>query len=178
VSGVMQLYYTSFTVRGAVDGAAAVRGIRPTSVASPGVRGRVIERRSNEQGRIDVTDDVSFEGDPPSIDFTSKSIGFAVRVRNKSLSYIPGPFTLVLNKVESDFTGLTVANADNALGGQGAAWTLHTRREGLGPGDQSQKVEIRWRFDGRVPEPKNLLSQFVVHFKLLSEPTASARKGM
>jgi hypothetical protein len=80
------------------------------------------------------------------------------------------PLNLTIDKIETDFNGLTVENADNGASGPGASWRLVAKGTSLRPGESSEPREIKWKFDGKVPEPKNLLSQFIVSFKVLSEP--------
>lgn len=150
VSGVMQLWYTSFTVQ---------KG------------GQVVGVR-----RVNRTQDMSFESSTPVIDFASKSVSFTVSVKNNSFSYIAAPLTLVIDRIESDFGGLIVTNADNSVKGEGAAWKLLANRKGLAPGEQSEKVLIWWQFDGQVPELKTPLNQFTVHFKVFSEPSNRQQK--
>jgi hypothetical protein len=146
VNGVMQLWYTSFTI----DLGGQAVGVT----------------------RVDRTKDVSFESSAAVIDFASKSVRFTVSVKNKSLSFIDAPLVLVLDRIQSDFGGLTVANADNGVAGEGAAWKLLGKRRGLEPGEQSESHVIQFQFDGKVPELKNLLSTFIMHFKVFHEPNA------
>jgi hypothetical protein len=161
----MQLWYTSFTVQG------ASRSLDKPAKALLEVDSTAIDSKWNVNGDrgTEVTQDVSFEAHAPIVDFTSKSVTFTVSVKNKSFSYLTDPLILVLDKIESDFGALTAANADNGLKGEGASWTLFTNRRGLAPGAQSESRVIQWHFDGRVPEPMHLLSQFVAHFKVFSK---------
>ena len=153
VAGVMQLWYTSFEVPGRVVGGG--KAAESTALGS-------------DAGLpSDLTKLVSFEVSRPSIDFQSKTITVAVAIRNKSPRTLPAAVTLTIDKIETDFKGLAVQNADNGLFGPGASWRLVGQRTSLDPGESSETREIKWRFDGTVPEPKNLLSQFIVSFKVL-----------
>ena len=53
---------------------------------------------------------------------------------------------------------LSVANSDNGLRGEGAAWKLMANRRELAAGELSEDRVIRWQFDGLVPEPKQLVN--------------------
>ncbi len=152
-SGVMQLWYTSFAVYGGTQ-AAGVRRVTETS--------KTIET-------TDRTKDVRMEVSAPLIDFASKTLGVTVGLKNQSSTYIPAPLTVVLESIESDFAGMTVANADNGLKQEGAVWKFLLNGKGLAPGEESEKRDIRWQFDGKVPsEFKDPLSPIHANFRIIS----------
>jgi hypothetical protein len=136
-SGVMQLWYTSFTVQ-------------------PGTQ-KVAVRR------VDRTKEVSIEVSDPVLDFDAKSLGFTVRLKNQTSAAIPGPLTLVLDQVDSDFGGRNVTNADNGLTGKGSEWRFVVKGQ-LAPGAVSEPHSLQWHFDGRVPEALTRLDAFSARF--------------
>jgi hypothetical protein len=140
-SGVMQLWYTSFTVQ--------------PGTQKIGVR------------RVDRTKEVSIEASAPVLNFDSKSLEFTVSLKNQTSTTISGPLTLVLSNIESYFGGITVSNADNDLTGKGAAWTFVPNGQ-LAPGAVSEPRRIQWHFDGQVPEPTKL-NAFRANFRVLTE---------
>ena len=165
-SGVMQLWYTTFTVQGNLRGTDVTRRLGRGEEFC----GQTTAPGSNSPETADarnVTQYVDFEVSAPVVDFDTKSVSVNVQVKNKSLCHIAGPLTLVLDKIETDFGGLAIANADNHLRDKGAAWKLVADPKGLAPGEETKQQFIRWQFDGQVPEPKHVLNQFVVHFKML-----------
>jgi len=164
VNGVMQLWYTTFTIEGNVHRTKEQQAHRDECTFPPPAPDNRVRQPS------DMTKDVSFEASAARVDFAPKSVSITVAVKNRSMCSVAAPLTLVLDKIETDFEGLRVSNADNGLTNDGAAWKLLENRQELAPGEQSEPHVIRWQFDGQVPEPKHLLSQFVVHFKVLSEP--------
>jgi hypothetical protein len=150
-SGVMQLWYTDFEVQ---------------------LGGQAVGAR-----RVDRTKDITVEVDAPVIDFASKSISFIVRLKNRTSANIRGPLTLVLDKIDAGLQGVTAANADNGLAGQGASWKfLLNGRTNLAPNDVSETRQIRWTFDGQIPgEPR--LDPFRVNFRIYSEPAGVPKQG-
>ena len=140
-SGVMQLWYTSFTVQ--------------PGTQKIGVR------------RVDRTKEVSIEVSAPVLDFDSKSLEFTVSLKNQTSTTISGPLTLVLSNIESYFGGITVSNADNGLTGKGAEWRFVANGQ-LAPGAVSEPHSIKWHFDGQVPEPTKL-DAFRANFRVLTD---------
>jgi hypothetical protein len=141
-TGVMQLWYTSFTV-------------------DPGTQKVGVRRR-------DITKEVLIEVEARALDFDQNSLTFTVRLKNQTSAAINGPFILVLNSVESDFQGLAVSNADNGLTGKGAEWQFVVPG-GLAPGAVSESHTVKWRFNGQVPEPLSRLGTFQANFRVLTE---------
>jgi hypothetical protein len=141
-SGVMQLWHTRFTV----DPASARVGVR----------------------RVDRSKDLSVEVSAPVLDFDGMSIGFTVRLKNRSPAPIAGPFTLVLSRLDADFVGLAATNADNGIAGLGAAWTIAPGGP-LASGDTTEPRNLRWRFDGHIPGPQTGLDPFRAVFRVLAE---------
>ena len=139
-SGVMQLWYTSFTV----------------------------QPRSQKVGarRVDRSKDVSVEVSAPALDFDSKTLGFTVRLKNQTSATISGPLTLVLANVASDFRQMTVSDADNGLTGIGAEWRFVMDQ--LAPGGVSEPHSIQWHFDGQVPELTKL-NTLRANFRVFTE---------
>ena len=168
-SGVMQLWYTSFTVPGVTQKAGA-RRVESTNESSSQVNSAVTDSGSKAYGasRADRTKEVSLEVSAPVLDFDSKSLEFTVRLKNQTSKTISGPLTLVLGDVESDFAGMTVSNAENGLTGKGAEWRFAVNGQ-LAPGALSEAHRIRWHFDGQVPEALTKLDAFRVNFRVFSE---------
>jgi hypothetical protein len=140
-SGVMQLWYTSFTVQ--------------PGTQQVGVR------------RVDRSADVSVEVSSAVLDFDAKSLWFTVSLKNQTSMTIRGPLGVVLSGIESDFGGMTVSNADNGLTGRGAEWMFVASGQ-LAPGAVSEPRTIRWHFDGQVPSLTKL-DTLRANFRVLAE---------
>jgi hypothetical protein len=161
-SGVMQLWYTSLTVK---------PGTQKIDVRLVDKADGTKEVSNVSAGPIDKTDrsdEVSVEVSAPVVDFDSKSLGFTVSLKNQTAKTISGPLTLIQDDVESNFGGITVANADNALKGKGAAWKFLVNSQ-LAPGALSEKRIILWHFDGQVPKSFPRPRAFRATFRILTE---------
>jgi hypothetical protein len=160
-SGVMQLWYTSFTVQPGTQtvGARKVDRVDGTNQQSMVSIGPV--------DKTDRTKEVSVEVSAPLVDFDSKSLGFTVSLKNRTSMEIYGPLTIVLDEIESDFGGITVANADNGLKGKGAEWRFLVGQ--LTPGALSNSRIIQWHFDGQLPKHMNRPRAFRATFRVFTE---------
>jgi hypothetical protein len=150
-SGVMQLWYSDFTVQ---------------------LNGQTVGVR-----RVDRTKDITVEVDSPVIDFSAKSISFTVRLKNHSSTPIAAPLSLVVDNIDSGIQGVTATNADNGLTGKGATWTFLLKgRTNLAPNDASETRQLLWSFDGQMPaEPR--LDPFRATFRIFGEPVKTPKRS-
>jgi hypothetical protein len=159
-SGVMQLWYTSFTVRTGAQKLGGVRHVKEASLDRDGDTKKVAPER------VERTKEISVEVSAPELDFYSKTLGFTIRLKNQTSAKISGPLILALENVESDFAGLTLSNADNGLTGKGAEWKFMASGQ-LDPGAVSEPRTIRWHFDGKIPELTKI-TPFRANFRVFS----------
>jgi hypothetical protein len=125
-SGVMQLKWNRFTV----DPSAI-----PTGVG---------------EEREDLSTQLTLEVSEPAIDFENQAVTIDIRLVNPLPHSVEGPFTVVVETMQSAMEELTVGNADNGLAGKGAAWDFEV--PALGPGGESEVRTFRFDFSGGVPE--------------------------
>jgi hypothetical protein len=167
-SGVMQLWYTSFTVQGEVQTAGARHGEQNRESSSPTSAGtRDSESKAGGAGRTDRTSEVSLQVSAPVLDFDGKTFGFTVSLKNQTSTVIAGPLIVVLGDFESDFGGVTAANSDNGQTGKGAEWRFVVNGQ-LAPGGVSEARSIEWHFDGKVPVLTKL-DAFLANFRIFTE---------
>jgi len=141
-SGVMQMWHTVFRVEAQP---------RPASGAPP---------------HADYSRELKLEASQPVLDFEARTLSFTARIENPLPVAVPGPFTVVLDDLQSALKGVRVANADNGLAGKGAAWTFALGgRTQLGPREMSEVKTLRFTFDGGVPD--NPGAPLRAHFLIL-----------
>ena len=162
-SGVMQLWYTNFAVQ---PGTQTVNSVRATD--QTGARKEAAKVSVPPTDKSDLTKEISVEVSAPVVDFNSRLIGFTVSLKNKTSTVISGPLTIVLDEVESEFAGITVANSDNGLQGKGAAWKFLAKGQ-LAPGALSEARIVQWHFDGQVPKQYVRPRAFRATFRVLTD---------
>jgi hypothetical protein len=115
--------------------------------------------------RKDLSRDLVLDVSAPSVDFGEHALTLRVRLENPLPVAVQGPFTVVLEDVESFLKDLKVVNAVNSMPAKGAAWNFGNRKE-LEPKQKSDEKEFRWEFSGGPPaEP--LYDLFRAHFRIL-----------
>lgn len=146
-SGVMQLW----SKRLALESAAAIQ----SPFGSP---------------RKDLSSDLALEVSEPSIDFTTHRVSVRARLLNPFAATIQGPFTVVLDQIESSLNHVHAINCDSGLLRRGAAWNFTVRgKTSLEPQEKSDERILRWEFAGGPPdEPSGFL--FRAHFIILGQP--------
>ena len=146
-SGVMQLWFKSFTVHGI------------PVVKSP--------------SRQDLSAELTLEASEPILEYATHTISIKVRLLNSSAVVVSVPLTVSLDAVKSYLQDLRAINADNGLHGKGASWNFTVgAKKSLGPQQQSEERMLRWGFSGDLPEqPWGGLfdAQFVILGKPLSQ---------
>jgi hypothetical protein len=162
-SGVMQLWYTNFAVQPGTQKINSGRAANQTDGNKEAAKVTVPPTDTS-----DLTKEISVEVSAPVVDFNSRVIGFTVSLKNKTSTTISGPLTVVLDEMESQFAGVTVANSDNGLPGKGAAWKFLPHGQ-LAPGTLSEARIVRWRFDGQLPKEYVRPRAFRATFRVLTD---------
>lgn len=128
---------------------------------------------ANSESRKDLSSDLTLEVGAPDVNFETHTVSVKVRLENKLPTTFEGPFTVVLDDIDSALQGMRVVNSDNKMAQKGAAWNFDGARS-LAPKEESDEREFRWEFTGGPPdEPKDVL---YAHFKILG-PAAPKTGG-
>jgi hypothetical protein len=148
-SGVMQPWHTAFHVD---------PGARITTTAA----------------RTDHSRELKLDVSTPTIDFSTHTIAFDVRIENPLPSPVAGPLTVVLDDLQSALTDVRAANAENGRAGKGAEWTFVMPGDGaLAPGAKSAARMFRFSFTGGVPDKPG--EPLRAHFLILGRDTAAPK---
>ncbi len=144
-SGTMELWYKEFSVD---------KNALPRSAAS--------------HSREDLSRQLTLDISQPQIDFTAHTLSVRVQLVNPLPVTVTGPFTVVLNDVQSSLKDLRVVNAGNGLPGKGAFWNFRVSGgETLQPKQKSEVEEFRWQFSGGAPDPPG--EPLRAHFLILGQ---------
>jgi len=74
--------------------------------------------------------------------------------------------SLVLDKIDAGLQGVAGSNADNGLTGEGATWRFSLNgRTYLAPSEVSETRQLRWTFNGQIPEEPRL-DPFRANFRI------------
>jgi hypothetical protein len=152
-TGVLQLWYTSFVVDSLV---VATMRARNAEHASGSAAAPV------PAGRVDVTQELTFEMRDPKIDFAHGTLEVSMRVVNPTIRCMRGPLDVIADRLISPaakamgLENFKVANADNKQDGVGASWTFPAGpSEALPPHGKTPPRILRFSFTGGVPmEPE------------------------
>jgi hypothetical protein len=130
-SGVSQLWLQRFALE-----------LAPSPVAAADV------------GRPEITDKVDLTLSTPVIDTAAKTISVTVRLKSGAKDTVTGPFSLVLDDLQSKLLkGVRAANADNKGTGRGATWSVPFEGTQLLPGKESGTRVLTWSYEGVLPWP-------------------------
>ncbi len=140
-TGVMQLWSKSFTV----------------------------DRTALPKPRKDISHDLKLDVSEPIVDFEKHLVIVKARLENPTSAPIEGPFTVVLDdNTESFLKDVQVVDADNDLGGKGAAWNFTVGGQKLlAPKQKSDVREFHWAFSGALPERPDDREMLKAHFQIL-----------
>ena len=148
-TGVMQLWSKDFSI----DRAAALQSAQAVT-------------------RKDLSGDLTIDVSDPIVDFKAHTLVVKVRLENKLPMPVDGPFSIVLDDVESSLKEMQVVNADNKMPRKGASWDIPANSNRLAPNQKSDEKMFEWKFTGGPPdEPREVLR---AHFKILGPPQAQA----
>ncbi len=148
-TNTLQLWYTSF----AVDTQVVARVRAKNAAHAVGAVAAEVPA-----GKVDVTQELTFEVSRPVIDFERGTLEVTMRVVNPTTRDIRGPIDVVIDRL-TDARGramglekFTVANADNRKPGIGASWTFEAGPAGvLAPKGKTPPRVLRFHFVGGVP---------------------------
>jgi hypothetical protein len=130
-SGISELWLQRFTVEPA-----------PSPIAA------------SDAGRPEVTDKVDLTLSSPAIDTAARTITVTVRIKNSSKDTLTGPFTIVLDDLQSKMLkGVRSTNADNKSPGRGATWNIPLDGSQLLPGKESGTKILTWSYNEVLPWP-------------------------
>jgi hypothetical protein len=169
-TGTLQLWYTAFAVDPQVVAAARARNAAHTSIATTVV----------PAGKVDVTQELTFEVSHPTIDFARGSLEITMRVVNPTTRAMHEPIEIILERLtrpgdkSMGLADFKPVNADNGGAGIGAAWTFNAEADSvLAPKGKTSPKVLRFTFTGGVPrEPEGY---FEPTFRILARATQRSR---
>jgi hypothetical protein len=135
-TGVMQLAYTRFVVRGEV----------PAALATP-PQPQTVARSADLSSQLDLNV-INGTFDPAHGVFSVK-----LQLKNVSSSPVRGPFAVILKRVMSNLPNLRATNADNHRTGNASEWILGDAGR-LQPGQSTPARVATWSFAGYPKEPQ------------------------
>ncbi len=115
--------------------------------------------------REDLSGKLTLKISDARVDFATNTVAVRVRLENPLLAPVAGPFTVVLNDLQTSLKGMSVVNADNHLSGKGAFWNFQVPPGNvLQPKQQSAWREFEWKFTGGRPSPpgRALYAHFLI----------------
>jgi hypothetical protein len=151
-TGTLQLWYTAFTVDSQLVSSARGRNAAHLTTTTAVV----------PAGKVDVTQELTFEVSRPTIDFARGTLEVAVRVVNPTTRPMREPIDIILERLTRPgdkpmgLVNFKPANADNGGAGIGAVWTFNSESgEILAPKGKTLPKVLRFTFTGGVPhEPE------------------------
>jgi hypothetical protein len=148
-SGVMQLWSKEL----AVD-----RSLLQLDVAKP---------------RKDLSRDLTLEVSGPTVDFMTHTLSVKVRLVNPLPIVFQGPFSVILDDIQSSLKDMRVLNSDNGLPARGAAWNFKVSGgNSLAPKQRSEERIFSWKFTGALtdePESGVVSLPLWAHFVILGQ---------
>jgi hypothetical protein len=130
-------------------------------------------------GRVDVTQELTFEMRNPKIDFAHGTLEVSMRVVNPTVRCVRGPLDVVADRLTSPaakamgLENFKVSNADNKQDGVGASWTFPAgATEAIPPHGKTPLRILRFSFTGGVPmEPEGY---FEPAFRIFARDNSTA----
>jgi hypothetical protein len=165
-TGTLQLWHTAFAADSQL--VARVRALNAEHTTSP-------TAEPVPAGKVDVTQEFTFEMSNPKIDFEHGTLEVTMRVVNPTTRTVRGPIDVVVDRLTSDrskamgLQNFKVANADNHQSGVGALWAFSAGPDGtLPPHGKTAPRVLHFSFTGGIPvEPDGY---FEPAFRIFARP--------
>ena len=170
VTGTLQLWYTAFTVDPRLVATVRERNAAHTTAAAAVA----------PAGKVDVTQELTFEVSRPTIDFDRGTLEVTVRVVNPTTRPMREPIDVNLERLTKPgdrpigLANFKAANADNGETGIGAVWSFQSEPGGiLAPKGKTSPRVLRFTFTGGVPREPD--GYFEPTFRILAREARQRR---